>query len=374
MHDIIIIGAGPIGSGAARHASMQGRTVTVIAPHEGERHNHIVWSSHYDQGRITHRSARNITLAQWANEAIAEYRTIEAQSGIAFYLPCGTLTLSAASDGFSYTQQRHQLEQDLNFRYLDLSPDDLPKRFPVLSKNLPYSGLYDGPPSGMINPRRYVAAQLACARNHGATRIDDVVTRLTPHQNFVSVTTQTGTEYHAQHVIVAAGAYSGLCGLLPTPIAHTIKSEIVTLGEVSAETAASLIDMPSMMVDCMSPIIEDAYLTPPVQYPDGKWYIKLGSNSTYDQFFVTHQALTEWIRHGDLNPTHQAQVTLLKELFDMIEWRSFKSLPCVITRTPTGLPEIKRIHPRMTAVVGCNGSLAKSGSVVGKLAVQMMLS
>ena len=50
MHDIIIIGAGPIGSGAARHASMQGRGVTVIAPHEGERHNHIVWSSHYDQG------------------------------------------------------------------------------------------------------------------------------------------------------------------------------------------------------------------------------------------------------------------------------------------------------------------------------------
>lgn len=374
MHDVVIIGAGPIGSGAARHASMQGRSVTVIAPHEAERHNHVVWSSHYDQGRITHRSARNITLAHWANEAIAEYRTIESQSGISFYHPCGTLTLSASSEGFSYTNQRHQLERDLNFQYEEYTPDELPARFPVLSKNLPYSGLFDGPPSGIINPRRYVAAQLTCAANHGATRIDDIVTRLTPYADHVVLTTHAGSEYKAQHVIVAAGAYSGLCGLLPTPIPHTIKSEIVTIGEVSAATAAALADMPSMMVDCDSPVIEDAYLTPPVEYPDGKWYIKLGSNSVHDQFFAHHADLTDWIRTGDMSATHQAQIALLKQLFGDIEWRSFRSIPCVITRTPSGLPEIQQVHPRVTAVVGCNGSLAKSGSIVGKLAVQVMHS
>jgi sarcosine oxidase len=374
MHDVIIIGAGPIGSGAARHASMQGRTVTVIAPHETTRDTHIVWSSHYDQGRITHRSARNMVLAHWANEAIAEYRTIEAQSGIEFYRPCGTLTLSASSAGFSYTQQRQQLEHDLAFHYDELTPSELVQRFPMLSKNLPYSGLFDGPPSGIINPRQYVAAQLTCAINHGATHVNDVVTSLTPHTDYVALTTHAGNEYRAQHVIVAAGAYGGLCGLLPTPIAHTIKSEIVTLGEVHAETVAALAAMPSMMVDCQSPIIEDAYLTPPVRYPDGKWYIKLGSNSIYDQLFDSQAALTQWIRSGDRSATHDAQIALLNELFATIEWQSFTSLPCVITRTPTGVPEITRVHQRVTAVVGCNGSLAKSGSVVGKLAVQLMQS
>lgn len=372
MQDVIIIGAGPIGSGAARHASMQGYSVTVIAPRETDRHSQLVWSSHYDQGRLTHRSARNATLAHWANEAIHEYRTIEAQSGIDFYRPCGTLTLSASSDGFSYMQQRRQLEQDLGFRYEEFSPATLSQRFPVLSHNLPYSGLFDGPPAGIINPRRYVAAQLACAAQHGATYIDDVVSQLTPTEDRVTLTTHAGTTYSAQHVIVAAGAYSGLCGLLPSPVPHTIKSEIVTLGEISAETAESLTDMPSMMVDCTSPIIEDAYLSPPVMYPDGKWYIKLGSNSIHDQFFDTHAALTQWIRHGDRTITHEAQIALLTELFADIEWRSFQSLPCVITRTPTGLPAIQRVHARVTAVVGCNGSLAKSGSVVGKLAVQTM--
>lgn len=374
MHDVIIIGAGPIGSGAARHASMQGRSVTVIAPHEASRDNHVVCSSHYDQGRITHRSARHVTLAHWANEAIAEYPTIEAQSGISFYRPCGTLTLSASSAGFSYTQQRHQLERDLAFQYEEFTPDELAIRFPMLAKNLPYSGLFDGPPSGIINPRYYVAAQLACAAQHGAIRIDDVVTRLTPHHDYVTLTTRSGIEYIAQHVIVAAGAYSGLCGLLPAPIAHTIKSEIVTIGEVSADTAAALAEMPSMMIDCDSPVIEDAYLTPPIEYPDGKWYIKLGSNSVHDQFFSSHAALTDWIRGGDMTATHDAQIALLRQLFINIEWQSFKSLPCVITRTPTGIPAIQRVHPRVTAVVGCNGSLAKSGSVVGKLAVHVMQS
>lgn len=374
MHDVIIIGAGPIGSGAARHASAQGRSVTVIAPYEAPRDTHVVWSSHYDQGRITHRSARHITLAHWANEAMAEYRIIEAQSGISFYRPCGTLTLSAASDGFSYTQQRQQLERELAFRYEDIAADTLSTRFPVLSKNLPYQGLFDGPPSGMINPRQYVAAQLACATQRGACRIDDVVNQLSPHHQHVTITTHSGATYTAQQVIVAAGAYSGLCGLLPNPVAHTIKSEVVTLGEISADTATTLADMPCMMVDCQSPIIEDAYLTPPVMYPDGKWYIKLGSNSRHDQFFMTHADVTTWIRHGDVTATHHAQIDLLRSLFATVEWRSFTSMPCVITRTPTGLPTIQRLHPRVTAVVGCNGSLAKSGGVIGRFAVELMQS
>lgn len=374
MHDLIVIGAGPIGSGAARHASAQGRSVTVIAPQETDRQHHLVWSSHYDQGRLTHRSARNKTLAHWANQAIGEYREIEAQSGISFYQPCGTLTLSASSSGFSYLQQRRELEQELNFSYEEFTPDVLSDRFPMISRNLPYSGLYDGPPSGMINPRLYVAAQLACATQLGATRINDVVTHVTPASNHIEVSTHTGAQYQAHHVIIAAGAYSGLCGLLPTPITHTIKSESVTLGEVDAETAIRLHNMPSMMVDCNSPIIADAYLTPPVEYPDGKWYIKLGSNSIHDLFFESHTDLKNWIRHGDMAATHLAQIALLKQLFADIDWKSFKSLPCVITRTPTGVPEIRRVHPRITAVVGCNGSLAKSGGIVGALAVQTMFS
>lgn len=370
MYDLIIIGTGPIGAGAARHASATGANVAIIGPTEPHRASHTVWSSHYDAARLTHRSARNVQLAQYALEAITNYRTIEAQSGIPFYTPCGTLSLSHDLGGFSYTAQRTAIEQALDFRYVDYTPTAITHTFPMLSADLGYHGVYDGPPSGYIAPRAMVAAQLTCAQQQGATIVRDIVTQLTPRHDFVTVTTHDGLTLHAQRVIVAAGAYSGLCGLLPTPVPHTIKGETVTLGKVSAATAARMATMPSMMVDCVSDVISDAYLTPPLQYPDGEWYFKLGSNSIHDLFFDTLPALQHWIKNGDMAATHQAQIALLKQLFAEVEWLDFTSLPCVITRTPDGVPSISNVHPRVTAVVGCNGSLAKSGDTIGRVAVE----
>jgi hypothetical protein len=132
-------------------------------------------------------------------------------------------------------------------------------------------------------------------------------------------------------------------------VPHTIKGETVTLGKVSATTAARVAEqMPSMMVDCVSDVISDAYLTPPLQYPDGEWYFKLGSNSIHDLFFDNLPAWQHWIKNGDIAATHHAQIALLKELFAGVEWLDFASLPCVITRTPDGVPSISNVHPRVT--------------------------
>jgi sarcosine oxidase len=127
-----------------------------------------------------------------------------------------------------------------------------------------------------------------------------------------------------------------------------------------------------MMVDCVSDIISDAYLTPPICYPDGKWYIKLGSNSVHDVFVDTLPQLQQWIRNDAVPAVHAAQIGLLNELFPAIPFLGFKSLPCVITRTPSGVPEIVRTHPRVTAIVGCNGALAKSGDTLGRLLVEQV--
>lgn len=370
MYDIVIVGCGPIGSGAARHASRAGLRTCIIAPPEPERTHHHVWSSHYDSGRLTHRSARNIQLAEWSNEAIRNYAAIEQQSGIRFHHACGTLSISRNLANFSYTAIRPLLEQRLGFTYVDYTPDTLTLQFSMLNPALGMSGLYDPAPSGYIDPRAMVRAHVACAQQHGTHVHPDIVTRLTPHGDHVLVHTQTGTDIRAAHVIVAAGAYSGVCGLLPTPVTHTIKSETVVLGHISADTAQALAGMPSMMVDCVSDVISDAYLTPPICYPDGKWYIKLGSNSIHDVFFDNLAQLQAWIRADAMPAVHHAQVALLQELFPAIPFLGFTGAPCVITRTPSGVPEIVRGHARITAVVGCNGSLAKSGDVIGRLAFE----
>ena len=369
MYDIAIVGCGPIGSGAARHASRAGLATCIIGPHETPRATHQVWSSHYDCGRITHRSARNLQLALWANEALTNYADIEQQSGIAFHVACGTLSISRDLRNFSYTAIREQLESHLHFQYEDYTTETLISRFPMLNADLGMAGIYDGAPAGYIDPRAMVKAQLICAQQQGTTLVRDIVTQLTAHDDHMVIHTHDGQRIHAAHVIVAAGAYSGLCGLLPTPVPHTIKTETVVLGEISAATAAQLTGMPSMMVDCVSETISDAYLTPPICYPDGKWYIKLGSNSVHDVFVESLSQLQQWIRADVVPAVHAAQVALLIELFPAIPFLGFTSAPCVITRTPSGVPEIVRTHPHITAVVGCNGSLAKSGDVVGKIAV-----
>ncbi len=374
MERLIIVGAGPVGSGAARHAAMRGLEPLIIAPSEGDRATHTVWSSHYDQGRLTHRSARNVPLARYALEAINNYRAIEVESGIDFYTPCGTLSLSPNPQDFSYTQQRPDIEAALGFTYTDYTPDQIHTHFPMISDGLPYYGLYDAAPSGYINPRAMVAAQLTCAYQRGARRLDAIVDRLNAQAGYVEITTTTGETYRAEQVIVAAGAYSGIYGLLPRSEPHTIKGEIVTLAEVSATTAATCAaqSMPSMMIDCRGDIISDAYLVPPVQYPDGKYYLKVGSNSVHDPFFETAADLRQWIRAGEYTATHQAQVRLLNELFGDMEWLGISSMPCVITRTPSKVPEMPHLHPRVTALVGCNGSLAKSGDTMGRLLVDQV--
>lgn len=374
MDDVIVIGAGPIGAAAAHHASRRGMQVRIIGPNEAPRATHQVWSSHYDQGRLAHRSARNVELARWAWESMERYRDIEQRSGIDFFHPCGTLSLSATLEHFSYTRIRPDLEAALGFRYTDYAIGSMTTQFPMLAADLPYAGVYDGPPSGIINPRRMVAAHLVLAVQHGTQLERDIVTTVVPTATEVTVRTAAGQTYRAHRAIIAAGAYSGLSGLLPSPIAHTIKSETVTLAEVSAAQAQALRDMPSMMIDCQSDIISDAYLTPPVKYPDGKWYLKLGSNSVYDAFFETPVALRQWVSTGDASATHAAQIGLIQSLFRGIDWLSFQSVPCVITRTPSGVPQITKVHAQVATMVGCNGSLAKSSDAIGRVLVETLLA
>jgi sarcosine oxidase len=348
--------------------------VRIIGPNEAPRATHQVWSSHYDQGRLAHRSARNVELARWAWESMERYRDIEQRSGIDFYHPCGTLSLSASLEHFSYTRIRPDLEAALGFRYTDYAIGSMTTQFPMLATDLPYAGVYDGPPSGVINPRRMVAAHLVLAVQHGAQLERDIVTTVVPTATEVTVRTAAGQTFRAHRAIIAAGAYSGLSGLLPSPIAHTIKSETVTLAEVSAAQAQALRDMPSMMIDCQSAIISDAYLTPPVKYPDGKWYLKLGSNSVYDAFFETPAALHQWVSAGDASATHAAQIGLIQSLFRGIDWLGFQSFPCVITRTPSGVPQITKVHAQVATMVGCNGSLAKSSDAIGRVLVDTLLA
>ena len=90
---IIVIGNGLIGSAAARYLAGESDAVALLGPPEpSDWENHDgVFSSHYDEGRITRIMDSNPHWAEFAHRSIDEYPNIEKESGIRFFHPVGCL-------------------------------------------------------------------------------------------------------------------------------------------------------------------------------------------------------------------------------------------------------------------------------------------
>ena len=89
----IVVGAGMMGAAAARHLSVQTDDVALIGPGEpADRKTHKgVFSSHYDEARITRGFDGDPVWAELAQRSIHRYDEIEAKSGIRFFTEAGCL-------------------------------------------------------------------------------------------------------------------------------------------------------------------------------------------------------------------------------------------------------------------------------------------
>ena len=103
-----------------------------------------------------------------------------------------------------------------------------------------------------------------------------------------------GRTHQARHVLVAAGAYSNR--LLPEPLAVALRPEVVVLGEVSDEQATKLAEMPAFIHLLEHPGLDDVYVNPPMRYPDGKTYIKIGGSHQQAEILDGPEAVDQWMR------------------------------------------------------------------------------
>ena len=90
---IIVIGNGLIVSAAARYLAGESDAVALLGPPEPcDWENHDgVFSSHYDEGRITRIMDSNPHWAEFTHRSIDQYPIIEKESGIRFFHPVGCL-------------------------------------------------------------------------------------------------------------------------------------------------------------------------------------------------------------------------------------------------------------------------------------------
>ena len=364
---IAVIGRGLIGSAAARHLALMGHEILLIGPSEpADRTTHRgVFGSHYDEGRITRRNASHPFWAKVADAAIRRYGEIEQQSGIAFHTASGSLI--AAPQGDPYLDKVAAVQADYAEFSEPLTPDALARQFPCFAFPGPYSGFHERAPAGHISPRRLVAAQTRAAERHGATVLDSVVERVEEVPEGLAILT-ANQRITVDRALVAAGGMTD--HILPAPLGLKVLARTVVLFEVSPETAQRLAYMPSLVFQWDDR--SEPYLLPPIRYPDGRFYIKLGGDPR-DVPLTSAEATGDWFRSSG-DPEASAYLhEMFAALMPDVEVLSSHSVPCMTTYTPSGLPVIARLTDRLSVAAAGNGAAAKSSDELGRLGAETVL-
>ena len=113
---------------------------------------------------------------------------------------------------------------------------------------------------------------------------------------------------------------------------------------------------------------------PPVLYPDGKHYVKIG-HSFGDSLPINRESLTQWFKsEGDMTRVEWLTDTL-KNLLPSINFNSFSSKSCVTSRSPTGKQYIDQFEgTQIFSLLADNGQCAKSADELGYIAKEFVLN
>ena len=366
--DVIVVGAGLMGSAAARHLAEMGVRTALVGPDEPavkSTHNGV-FASHYDQARITRKIDTRKNWARFAQEAIVRYPEIAAKGAQPFYTPAGAMvagTEVGAERDYILNAQRHA--QAGGVAHTPLRGAELAARFPMFTFPKDILGLYEADDAGWINPRLHVKAEITAAAKAGAILHRDTVVRIDEAHGAAQVHCAGGDVLTAGKVIVACGAFSKAEGLLPDPIPMRVYARTIAFFELDPDEAARLSGMPSLIYNPPQRS-EDPYVLPPVRYPDGKTYIKIGGDAVNTELHNVADMIA-WFRSGG-DPVAGATIAdILIGLMPDLAYRSISYDSCATSFSPNGNPFIYPQTNHIIALTAGNGGAAKCADEIGRL-------
>jgi glycine/D-amino acid oxidase-like deaminating enzyme len=372
MIDLAVVGGGVMGAPAAAAAKRAGASVVVFAPPEPDdpAGHDGVFGAHYDRTRLAWRAHTDPVETELAVRSIRELAAGDDSLGRVLE-PRGMLFVSAPGldEGHFAALDGGNREA---FSVQDHDADSIARRWPQLRFPTGVRGSFEEAPSGQLDPRRMVARYLAAVDGelipHAATSIE-------VDGDGVTVGAADGGRVRAGRALVATGAFTNQLGLLPEPLALRLKTETVVQAYVDEETAEAFSALPPFHYQVASAFVGEAYATPPVQYPDGSWRIKLGANTIRDRWLDDVADVKAWYRSAG---TRNALPLLRRALLDILPEFSatvWESSRCAITQTPHGHPYIDELIPgRLYVATGGNGHAAKMGPALGVIAADLALT
>jgi sarcosine oxidase len=371
MFDFTVVGKGLIGSAAARYLSATDARVALIGPgepddwgtHEG------VFASHYDEGRITRILDPDEVWATLAKRSIEQYETIERDSGMRFYHRTGGLRVDPDR---AQLAQVEAVGQGLVAEFTACSHDDLENTFSYFTFPAEMTGLWETGPAGWISPRTLVRAQTQITAQQGATIIDEPVTSIRVGREAVTISTTSGSAYESGRVLLATGAYTN--SLLDRKLDLTPRPRTILLAELGESELAHLHNMPTLIYRMPSnPDLPSIYMLPPIQYPDGRYYLKIGGVVLPEHPIDSPDQLGTWFRGGGSETEAARLKQVLLGFLPGLDAVSYHYKPCVYTDTAHNRPYVDVIEEgRLYVAAGGCGMAAKSSNEIGRLGASLV--
>lgn len=389
--EVVVVGAGLFGSAAAKYISRAGADVVVIGPGPlgGGAVPLAAFGAHSDEARIVRRLGWDDVWGTLDSRSAQRLRALEAESGVGFFAECGALAVMGAGVRQRTAEMLRRCAV-AGIAVEELDGTALAREFPGLGMP-PVAGGVDGllerQSAGYLNPRRLVAAQLDLAVAAGARPVRGHVSAVrkdSPAGGWLLQVAGDGAavEIRAEKVVVAAGSLINRCGALPAGLELDLRAftEPNLLLEVAARQLEGLRTLPTVVVVDPEDAGDDnlsAYLLPPVRYPDGKWYVRLGPGmQPLVKELRTAQEMLSWCT-GQTITSEQSRFLsrMTRLLLPSLEPVSVRTACCVVDKTPTRHPYIGAPgeDDSLTVAVGGNGHGARGSDEIGRLTSTLVL-
>jgi len=304
---------------------------------------------------------------------------LEVETGRVILRPVGSLTVHAAG-----VVPRHAREwfvdesrAPLDVAHWGAGDQAWRGRFPMFDFPDGSAAYFEGAPAGVLDPRQLVAANVEAVTGAGGHVVNEIVESIDETANQVVVHLRDGRSITADQVLVATGSFTNFFELLPHAVSTSVESETIVLATVPDEIGEQLATAPvvSFMID--DPHIADIYMTPPLVYPDGRWKVKMGANTSTDHFPSSLADAQRWVHEGPesiggFGDVAAAMISAVTGMWVGVEFTDFEFEPCVITMTENDHPIIDRLSDRTCVAVAGNGSGAKSSGGWGQLAADLL--
>lgn len=389
--EVAVVGAGMFGSAAAKYLSRAGADTVVIGPADPAYRTTVrlpEFGAHQDESRIARCLGWDRFWGTVDTRSTARYRDIEAESGISFFHECGSLALAANSLG-DHTRDMLSTGREDGVVVERLSDAEVRGEFPELCPP-PIAGgvdaLLERKNAGYINPRRLVRSQLELAATAGARLLRGSVTSVGRDEKTglwcVRGEGAAGGPFcvGAEKVLVAAGALINHNDALPQgrQLDLQVFTEPNLLFEVDAPQRERLRDLPTVVTIDPTDSGDDnmsAYLLPPVQYPDGRWYLRIGpAMQPLVEELRAAQEILAWCTRQTITPRQsQFLLRMTRMLLPHLEPVSVREACCVVDKTPSRYPYLGHLDDGLSVAVGGNGHGARGSDEIGRLASTVVL-